>query len=355
MAEAILSTSTRTDLGSAAPAATPLVQIRDLYKRFSISGDFLDQLRVENGKIVRHQEHVHAINGVTLDVTQGEALCVVGESGCGKSTVARTVMGLLRPSAGEILYKGERIDQLNDRQLLPYRKKMQMIFQNPYASLNPRMTILETLREPIQFHNPQLDSLQVHDKIHEVMQSVGVDPSWGERYPHEFSGGQRQRISIARALAVDPEFIVADEPISALDVSIQAQVLNLMMDAQRDRNLTYLFITHDLAVVEHFGTRVAVMYLGSLCELAPTRTLFATPRHPYTQALLSAIPRLEDDRPDYIKLEGEVPTPVNLPSGCVFHGRCPHANERCRREIPTLLSYADGTRVACHGVEEQRL
>ncbi|BBB30668.1 ABC transporter ATP-binding protein [Neptunomonas japonica] len=332
-----------------------LVQVRDLYKRFSISGDLLDQLQFKGGKLTRHQEYVHAINGVSLDVMKGEALCVVGESGCGKSTVARTVMGLLTPTAGQVSYRGERIDNLSDKQMLPYRKKMQMIFQNPYASLNPRMTIMETLKEPIRFHNPSMASAEINDIIAEVMLSVGVDPSWGERYSHEFSGGQRQRISIARALAVDPEFIVADEPISALDVSIQAQVLNLMMDAQEQRNLTYLFITHDLSVVEHFGTRVAVMYLGTLCELAPTKQLFSSPRHPYTQALMSAIPRLEDDRPDYIKLSGEVPTPVNLPSGCVFHGRCPHANERCKQEIPVLTLLDDGTQVACHGVEENRL
>ena len=229
-----------------------------------------------------------------------------------------------------------------------------MIFQNPYASLNPRMTIQQTLEEPLRFHHPDWKTPQVRDKVAEVMDSVGIDPEWGKRFGHEFSGGQRQRIAIARALAVDPEFIVADEPISALDVSIQAQVLNLLMDAQETHHLTYLFITHDLAVVEHFGTRVVVMYLGRVCEVAETHTLFSTPRHPYTQALLSAIPRLEDDRPDYIRLEGEVPTPVNLPSGCVFHGRCPHANDRCRREVPELIA-AESTRVACHGVEEGRL
>jgi len=332
-----------------------LVQIRDLYKKFNISGDFLDQLKFQGGKIVREQEFVHAINGVNLDVHKGEALCVVGESGCGKSTVARTVMGLLNPSRGSISYRGERIDNLDDKALMPYRKKMQMIFQNPYASLNPRMTIGQTLMEPVKLHNPTWSAQEIRDKVHEVMFSVGIDPSWGERFAHEFSGGQRQRISIARALAVDPEFIVADEPISALDVSIQAQVLNLMMDAQEKRNLTYLFITHDLAVVEHFGTRVAVMYLGSLCELAPTKALFAKPRHPYTQALLSAIPRLEDDRPSHIKLQGEVPTPVNLPSGCVFHGRCPYVNDRCKKEIPQLIATDDGGQVACHAVEEGRL
>jgi len=332
-----------------------LVRLDDIYKKFSISGDFLDQLKFKNGRIVREQEFVHAINGVSLDVQRGEALCVVGESGCGKSTVARTVMGLLKPSAGSIHYDGDRIDNMDDGALMPYRRKMQMIFQNPYASLNPRMTIAQTLQEPVALHNPGWSATEVRDKVAEVMFSVGIDPSWGERHPHEFSGGQRQRISIARALAVDPEFIVADEPISALDVSIQAQVLNLMMDAQEQRNLTYLFITHDLSVVEHFGTRVAVMYLGSLCELAPTKTLFATPRHPYTQALLSAIPRLEDHRPSHIKLQGEVPTPVNLPSGCVFHGRCPHANERCKREIPQLIATDEGGQVACHGVEEGRI
>ena len=332
-----------------------LLEIRGLEKRFSLSGDFLEQLKFRRGRIVREQQHVHAINGVDLDIRRGESLCVVGESGCGKSTVARTVMGLLRPSAGEIHYDGERIDHLDSKALLPFRQRMQMIFQNPYASLNPRMTIQQTLEEPIRLHHPDWKPQQVVDKVHEVMSSVGIAPDWGSRYGHEFSGGQRQRIAIARALAVDPEFIVADEPISALDVSIQAQVLNLLMEAQREHHLTYLFITHDLAVVEHFGTRVAVMYLGRVCEVAPTATLFARPRHPYTQALMSAIPRLEDDRPQHLRLQGEVPTPVNLPSGCVFHGRCPHANERCRREIPRLIATDEGGQVACHGVEEGRL
>lgn len=334
---------------------SPLVEIRGLEKRFDLSGSLLEQITFKGGRFQRKQEAVHAINGVDLQVQRGEALCVVGESGCGKSTVARTVMGLLSPSAGEVHYDGKRIDNLKGRDVLPYRRKMQMIFQNPYASLNPRMTIQQTLEEPIQFHRPELSRDEVRSKVHEVMESVGIDPDWGSRFGHEFSGGQRQRIAIARALAVDPEFIVADEPISALDVSIQAQVLNLLMEAQETRNLTYLFITHDLAVVEHFGTRVAVMYLGRVCELAETKTLFAEPRHPYTQALLSAIPKLEDDRPNYIRLQGEVPTPVNLPSGCVFHGRCPYANDRCRQQIPQLITTDSGTQVACHAVEEGRL
>lgn len=335
-------------------SSTPLIEIKNLHKRFSISGDILDQLSFERGRIVRKQEFVHAINGVTLDVQRGEALCVVGESGCGKSTVARSVMGLLSPSKGEIHYDGERIDQLNTKELLPYRRKMQMIFQNPYASLNPRMTINKTLQEPVRFHNPTWSEGEVKDKVLEVMESVGIDPGWGVRFSHEFSGGQRQRISIARALAVDPEFIMADEPISALDVSIQAQVLNLLMEAQEARNLTYMFITHDLSVVEHFGTRVAVMYLGTVCEVATTTDLFETPKHPYTQALLSAIPRLDGNRRPHIKLEGEVPTPVNLPTGCVFHGRCPQANQRCKDETP-VLRHVDGCDVACHGVEEERI
>jgi len=312
--------------------SSTLVDIRGLEKKFDLSGGLLEQISFKGGRFHRKQEAVHAINGVDLQVQKGEALCVVGESGCGKSTVARTVMGLLSPSAGEIHYDGQRIDNLDGKEVLPYRRKMQMIFQNPYASLNPRMTIQQTLEEPIRFHQPDASESQIRDKVQDVMESVGIDPDWGSRFGHEFSGGQRQRIAIARALAVDPEFIVADEPISALDVSIQAQVLNLLMEAQESRNLTYLFITHDLAVVEHFGTRVAVMYLGRVCELADTRTLFNTPRHPYTQALLSAIPKLEDDRPNHIRLQGEVPTPVQLPSGCVFHGRCPYADDRCRQE-----------------------
>lgn len=332
-----------------------LVDIKNVGIRFPLSSDFLNQIKFRDGKFVREQEFVHAVNNVSLSVQKGEALCVVGESGCGKSTIARTVMGLLTPSSGQICYEGQRIDNLPNKALMPYRKKMQMIFQNPYASLNPRMTISQTLAEPVKFHNPTLDKQDIEDKITEVMSSVGIDPSWGVRFPHEFSGGQRQRISIARALAVDPEFIVADEPISALDVSIQAQVLNLMMEAQEQRNLTYLFITHDLSVVQHFGTRVAVMYLGTLCELTTAKNLFSNAQHPYTLALLSAIPRLEDNKPNHIKLIGEVPTPVNLPSGCVFHGRCQHANSRCSQEVPQLIAIDAAHQVACHAVEEGRL
>jgi len=340
---------------SAATSDAALVRVDGLRKVFDISGGWLEQFRLEDGRPVRRRQTVKAINGVTFGIRRGEAFCVVGESGCGKSTVARVIMGLLRPTAGSVHYDGTRIDDLPSGRLLPYRRRMQMIFQNPYASLNPRMTVQRTLEEPIRFHQPHAAAAEVRDKVAAVMESVGVDPTWRERYPHEFSGGQRQRISIARALAVDPEFIAADEPISALDVSIQAQVLNLLMEALEARALTYLFITHDLAVVEHIATRVAVMYLGTLCEVAPARTLFASPRHPYTRALLSAIPKLGRARPEFIRLEGEVPTPIDLPSGCVFHGRCPHADARCRGEVPALRPLGDGVAVACHAVEEGRI
>ena len=332
-----------------------LLQIRGLRKHFPLSHGLLEQLRFEHGRLLRRRDSVKAINGIDLDVKHGESLCVVGESGCGKSTVARVVMGLLQPSAGSIHYRGTRIDNLPPAQMLPFRRRMQMIFQNPYASLNPRMTVQQSLEEPVRFHNPGIGRAEMRDKVQQVMASVGVDPGWGTRFPHEFSGGQRQRISIARALTVDPEFIAADEPISALDVSIQAQVLNLLMEAQEQRGLTYLFITHDLSVVEHFGSRVAVMYLGTLCELADSRTLFSSPRHPYTRALLSAIPRLNRSRPGHVKLIGEVPTPIDLPGGCVFHKRCSYADQRCRNEVPALLDVDSGGRVACHAVTEQRI
>ncbi|MCB1858729.1 MAG: ATP-binding cassette domain-containing protein [Gammaproteobacteria bacterium] len=332
-----------------------LLRVENLSKEFPLTSGLLEQLRFERGRLVRRQESVRAVNGVTLEVNRGDALCVVGESGCGKSTLARVVMGLIKPSRGSIYYEGKRIDDLPTEKLLTYRRKMQMIFQNPYASLNPRMTVKQTLEEPMRFHNPDISREELTHKIIEVMESVGVDPGWNQRFPHEFSGGQRQRISIARALMVDPEFIVADEPISALDVSIQAQVLNLLMEARKQRALTYLFITHDLSVVQHFGTRVAVMYLGALCESAKTEDLFGDPRHPYTQALLSAIPRLDQSRPTHIKLLGEVPTPINLPSGCYFHNRCQYATDRCRRETPNPILTGDSHWVACHAVEEGRI
>jgi peptide/nickel transport system ATP-binding protein len=332
-----------------------LLTIKNLIKHFDISGGLLDQLSIEKRRIVRRRTTVKALNDVSLSILPQETIGIVGESGCGKSTLARVVLGLYPPNSGEIYYQNNRIDNLTPPQMLPYRSKIQMIFQDPYASLNPRMTVKRTLEEPVIFHNKSITSLEVKDRVAEVMQQVGVEPSWATRYPHEFSGGQRQRISIARALMVDPEFIVADEPVSALDVSIQAQILNLLMEAQEERGLTYMFITHDLSVVEHISSRVAVMYLGTVCELAETKILFDSPRHPYTQALLSAIPELGRQKAKHIKLKGEVPTPIDLPSGCVFHGRCIYANERCVRQIPKLKRQSSGGQVACHGVEEGRL
>lgn len=332
-----------------------LLEIKNLVKHFDISGGLLDQLKMENGRITRQHTIVQAVNGVSFAIKKGETLSVVGESGCGKSTLARTVMGLYPPNGGEVYYGGERIDNLSSTQMLPYRTKMQMVFQDPYASLNPRMTVRQIIEEPIYFHNKGITRGDAKNKLHKVMYSVGMDPEWANNYPHEFSGGQRQRISIARALAVEPEFIVADEPIAALDVSIQAQILNLLMDAQEERNLTYLFISHDLSVVEHISTRVAVMYLGCLCELAPAKELFANPQHPYTRALLSAIPTLGGERKKHIHLSGDVPTPINLPSGCVFNGRCKFANDRCREEIPRGRNLENEIICACHAVEEGRL
>jgi peptide/nickel transport system ATP-binding protein len=329
----------------------PLLRIRNLVKHFDISGGWLDQFSFSSGHFQRKRTVVRAVNGISFDISKGETVSVVGESGCGKSTLARTVMGLYPPNSGEILYRDNRIDNLPETELKSYRTRMQMVFQDPYASLNPRMSVGKTLKEPIRFHQPGIDSTELEQKVSRVMAQVGIDPDWQDRYPHEFSGGQRQRISLARALAVDPEFIVADEPIAALDVSIQAQILNLMMDLQADQGLTYLFISHDLSVVQHISNRVVVMYLGSLCELADTVTLYKRPLHPYTRALLSAIPRL-GGRFKHKKLSGDVPTPIALPPGCVFHTRCDYARERCREEIPQALALPDKTLVACHGVEE---
>ena len=321
----------------------PLLELRNIVKHFDISGGLLEQMQLTGGKISLKKTLVKAVNDVSFSIMPGETLSVVGESGCGKSTLARAVIGIHTPTSGEVIYNGNRIDNLSHKAMMPYRTKMQMVFQDPYASLNPRMTVRQILDEPVYFHNPGISRLDCKKKVFSVMEQVGLDPGWANNYPHEFSGGQRQRISIARALVVDPEFIVADEPISALDVSIQAQILNLMMDLQDQMGLTYFFISHDLAVVEHISTRVAVMYLGSLCELAPVGDLFSNPLHPYTQALLSAIPQLKGPKKQHEKLSGDVPTPINLPTGCVFHGRCPHCQERCIKEIPNSGTWTTGS------------
>lgn len=332
-----------------------LITVKNLHKRFDISGGFLDQLSFKSGKFSLNKTLVRALNNISFTINKGETFSVVGESGCGKSTLGRTIMGLYSPEEGEIYYRDERIDELTSKGMLPFRKNMQMVFQDPYASLNPRKTIKQALGGPLKYHYPALGVGEVKDRIEEVMLQVGSDPEWISRLPHEFSGGQRQRISIARALIVDPEFIVADEPISALDVSIQAQILNLMMDLQEQRNLTYLFVAHDLSVVEHISDIVAVMYLGTICEVGKANLLFEDPKHPYTKALLSAIPDLSGKRAQHLRLKGEVPTPINLPTGCVFHGRCQYANDRCKSEIPVAIVIKDGRKIACHGVEEGRI
>ncbi len=338
---------------STAANDTPLLQVHNLHKIFDISGGLLEQLTWKNNRLQRSKTLVKALNGVSFQIYSGETLSVVGESGCGKSTLGRTVIGLHQPNSGQVHYHGQRIDQFSAKQMLPYRRKMQMVFQDPYASLNPRKRVSKILEEPLRFHNPGCAQSEYQQRVATVLEQVGGDIQWLSRMPHEFSGGQRQRISIARALVVEPEFIVADEPISALDVSIQAQILNLMLEAQEERGLTYLFIAHDLSVVEHISTRVAVMYLGTLCEMADTEALFSNPRHPYTQALLSAIPRIQRaQKSGHIKLEGEVPTPINLPPGCVFHRRCRHCRDICRSTNPELYQESEDRLLACHGVQQ---
>lgn len=334
--------------------SNPLIEIRSLEKVFHARSEWLLPRWMRRNRRAKKQHSVFALNGVSLTVERGETLCIVGETGCGKSTLARALVGLEKPTAGELYYAGYRTDMLTDKERMPFRKKMQMVFQNPYASLNPRMTVYQILSEAITLHHKGFSRQQTDDFIAELLTSVGLSQEAEDRYPHEFSGGQRQRISIARALSVEPELIVADEPLAALDVSVQAQVLNLMMDKQQEFGLTYVFITHDLAVVEHFATRVAVMYLGRICEVASREALFQAPKHPYTRALLSSIPRLDDLSIEPIHLTGEVPTPLEKPMGCSFCARCPLANQRCYEQIPVLQLQADGSSVACHAVEEGR-
>jgi len=330
-------------------ATTPLLDLKNLSKRFDISGGLLDQLRFQGGRLTRRKTVVHAVNNVSFSINEGETLSVVGESGCGKSTLARTVIGLYRPNAGEIIYRGQRIDNLSEKAALPYRTRMQMVFQDPYASLNPRMRVRQILEEPVRFHNPAMTGAEVRERVAGVMDQVGINPAWADRYPHEFSGGQRQRISIARALVVKPEFIVADEPISALDVSIQAQVLNLLMDLQEEFGLTYLFISHDLSVVEHISNRVAVMYLGKIVERAPVRELFRHPCHPYTQGLLNSVPVLgKKGKKILVPIEGMVPSPTSVPPGCSFYDRCPRRKTSCNEVLPLLKEVSSEHWVRCN-------
>jgi len=317
----------------------PLLEVRDLKKHFLIRKGVFSQV----------SGHVYAVDGVSFHIERGETLGLVGESGCGKSTVGRTLLKLLEPTEGRILVNGEDITALGAAQMLPYRRQMQMIYQDPYASLNPRMSAGEIVGEPLIIHRVTAYK-ERRERVAHLFDRVGLRPELVNAFPHEFSGGQRQRIGIARALALNPELIVGDEPVSALDVSIQAQIINLLMDLQDELKLSYLFVAHDLAVVEHISDRVAVMYLGRIVETTDKTSLFEMPLHPYTEALLSAVPIPKygvRDRKRVI-LTGDVPSPIDPPSGCHFHTRCPYAFARCRHEVPALRQALPGHWVSCH-------
>ncbi|MEO1550247.1 MAG: oligopeptide/dipeptide ABC transporter ATP-binding protein [Pseudomonadota bacterium] len=326
--------------------SAPIISLKGVSKRFTKKLDIAERFARRLG--ARVEEHtVHAVDTVDLDIAPGEVVGLVGESGCGKSTLGRCVAGVHQPSDGVIRYRGADVTGLRGKPLLESRLKVQMIFQDPMSSLNPRLKVSDIISEAPLYHG-LITRGEVTEYVANTMQRVGLDPSYHQRYPHQFSGGQRQRIGIARALAVQPDFIVCDEAVAALDVSIQAQVLNLFMDLREDLGLTYLFISHDLGVVEHLSDRVVIMYLGRVVETAPTEALFADPNHPYTQALLAEAPRLETDRRVYAPIKGEIPSPLDPPKGCHFHPRCPHAMDRCRQEVPKLREIAPGRTSACH-------
>jgi len=319
--------------------AQPLLKVEGLKKHF----------RVRKALLSRHAQYVQAVDGVSFHINAGETLSLVGESGCGKSTIGRMIMKLIEPTAGAIYVNGRDIAPLSRRQMKPYRKQMQIIFQDPFSSLNPRMSAGDIVGEPLLVHGIA-DETERARRVAELFSRVGLRPDQMARYPHEFSGGQRQRIGIARALALGPSLIIGDEPVSALDVSVQAQVINLMTDLQDEFGLSYLFIAHDLSVVKHISHRVAVMYLGHLVELADRNELFSTPLHPYTEALLSAVPlpNPRKTRKTRIILKGDVPSPISPPSGCRFHTRCPLAVARCKVEVPDFREVAPKHWVACH-------
>ena len=321
-----------------------LVEVRDLFKYFPIHA----------GLMSRHVADVRAVDGVSFRIEEGETLGLVGESGSGKTTIGRLLLRLLPATQGEIIFENQDVLAMNRNEIRRLRRSIQIIFQDPFASLNPRMSIGEIIAEPVRIHGIAKGKA-VEERVQELLSLVGLQPYHANRYPHEFSGGQRQRVGVARALAVDPRFIVCDEPVSALDVSIQAQIINLLEDLQKKLKLTYLFIAHDLSVVRHISTRVAVMYVGKIVELADRDALYEQPMHPYTQALLSAIPIPDpvlEKRRKRIVLTGDIPSPVSPPPGCRFHTRCPVAFERCKIEEPPLREYAPGHFAACHWVEE---
>jgi len=326
--------------------AAPMLELRDITRRFEKKLDFAGRIAQRLGAPVR-EEVVHAVDRVNLTVRKGEVVGLVGESGCGKSTLGRMVAGILPPTEGTILRDGRDIKALMGAEARQMKLRTQMIFQDPYASLNPRMRVQDIVGEAPRVHG-LLDGAAFDDYVDEQMRRAGLDPNFKRRYPHQFSGGQRQRIGIARALAVKPDFIVCDEAVAALDVSIQAQILNLFMRLRRELDLTYLFISHDLGVVEHLSDRVVIMYLGRVVEEADTETVFRRPNHPYTRSLLDSVPRIENRKRAFSVVKGEIPSPINPPSGCHFHPRCPLATERCRVEVPKLREVAPGQRSACH-------
>ncbi len=332
-----------------AAAGKPLVVAEGIGKVFDVSPPWLNRVLER-----KPRQLLHAVDDVSFEIAAGETLALVGESGCGKSTVARMLVGLYRPSRGAIRFDGQDLATLRGASGAALRRRLQMIFQDPYASLNPRWTVADIVAEPLRVHGLATEADDIRHRVGVLLGQVGLSPADAVKYPHQFSGGQRQRISIARALASEPEFLVCDEPTSALDVSVQAQVLNLMRELQRSRRLTYLFISHNLAVVHHVSDRGGVMYLGRIVEMAPKRSLFAQPRHPYTRMLLDAIPDIGMTGKSRTPVAGEVPNPLNPPGGCTFNPRCPHANNRCRTERPALLPAGDA-RVACHAVQEGRI
>jgi oligopeptide transport system ATP-binding protein len=323
----------------AADAGEPLLRVRDLVKHFPVRG----------GILAREVERVHAVDGVSFDVRRGDTLGLVGESGCGKSTTGRCILRLIEPTSGSVRFEGREVTTLDRGRMQRLRRDMQIIFQDPFASLNPRLTVGSIIGEALTIHGLAKNSRDHSERVAELLQAVGLAPDHSRRFPHEFSGGQRQRIGIARALAVSPKLVICDEPVSALDVSIQAQVINLLDELQAKMDLTYVFIAHDLSVVAHISTRIAVMYLGRIVEIAPSRELYNSPRHPYTEALLSAVPVPDPTRQKKrIVLQGDVPNPIRPPSGCHFHTRCPLKQDICTREAPPLLEKTAGHSVACH-------
>ncbi|MBI5581203.1 MAG: ATP-binding cassette domain-containing protein [Deltaproteobacteria bacterium] len=330
----------------------PLLRVEGLTKHFPVQKGLLDRISFQGGRLALRSQVVHAVNGVNLVLARGETLALVGESGCGKSTLAKTIIGLHTPTAGQVYFEGQEISRLQGRARKPFRKKIQMIFQDPFSSLNPRKKVMDIIAAPMKVHG-LVGKTDRQTKVYELMEKVGLHPAYANRYPHQFSGGQRQRIGIARSLASLPELIIADEPISALDVSIQAQVLNLLMAMQEEFHLTYLFVSHDLSVVKHLSNRVAVMYLGFLVEVAETEAIFLKPAHPYTRLLFAAIPTLDVlEFREGDQQEGEVPTPIDLTRGCPFHPRCGRTQALCREmrpELTSLASVSGGEHLlACH-------